>query len=214
VGDYFTRAITRLDVGILDLAGKAEQEENGLFELRGNTTIRVSGAGQVLRIYDGVFAGHGTVDGNLTLGYDGEQSGESFTTPIIAPGVEDGNELTRDIGTITITQSFEIFSHLATTKIQVDGAGNHDKIVVAGYAVALGKCNIDNSQDYKPGLGTSLSFLTASTLKGEFAKPITIGYTGPWAHPANPGKQHFWKVRKTATSYDLYVDMFQGGPPP
>ena len=80
--------------GVLEVLGSAQQT-SGTFQLRDNATIRVGGPDVALRIYGGSIIGAGTVDANLTLGYDtatfnGPQMGgyisPGYTPPPGTPG--------------------------------------------------------------------------------------------------------------------------------
>ncbi len=198
--------------GLVQLDYKAEQT-SGTFELRGGT-VKTAGSDHALRIYDGSILGQGTVDGNLTLGYDPALGPPPRTFPTISPGIGGGN-----LGTITINQSFQIFSPDAYTVIDVNSTGI-DKIAVlgqGGYAALNGDLVVNIDPAYTPPHPTDLSFLTAPAIRGDF---LWISYTNDanemtWPDPRT-GKQVHWTAKKNlaGTSYDVLTEIDPGSPPP
>lgn len=201
VGNYDTTGTTRIDSGSLFVNGLAEQT-SGLFELRGGSTIKVGGPDVALRIYDGVIAGQGTVDANLTLGYDG--ACPPPTTAIISPGVLVPPPNNRTIGTLTIVGGFQMFG--GTMSIDVNQVGAIDQVVVQGtYAALAGSLFIQIDTNYMPTQHVVLPFLTAPSILGDFGSRTFNDYRLP-IPPTNPnpyGGNVHWGLLRTATSYSL-----------
>ncbi len=201
VGNYDTTGTTRLDSGTLFIDGLAEQT-SGMFELRGGSTIKVGGPDVALRIYDGVIAGQGTVDANLTLGYDG--ACPPPTTAIISPGVLVPPPNNRTIGTLTIVGGFQMFG--GTMSIDVNKVGAIDQVVVQGtYAALAGSLFIQIDTNYMPTQHVVLPFLTAPSIVGDFGSRTFNDYRLP-IPPTNPnpyGRNVHWGLLRSATSYSL-----------
>ena len=202
VGNYDTTGTTRIDGGSLFINGLAEQNA-GVFELLNGSTVTVGGPDVALRIYSGMIVGTGTVNANLTLGYDG-----ACPPPwggIISPGIDTGvqssdpNSVTRGIGTLTIAGEFQIFS--GTMVIDVDASGQFDKVVVQGkYAAVTGTLSMRNDVRYKPPQLVSLPFFTFQSLIGDFTNKTWNNY--PWPNPANDGP-FSWFFSVGGTSYNF-----------
>lgn len=201
-GDYFTSGTTRISSGTLEIQGRAEQT-SGTFELRNGSTVTVGGPDVALRIYDGSIIGTGTVNANLTLGYDGACPPPWGGT--ISPGIDTGvqssdpNSVTRGIGTLTIVGEFQIFA--GTMVIDVNASGQFDKVVVQGkYAAVTGTLSMRNNVLYKPPQLVSLPFLTFQSLIGDFTTKTWNNY--PWPNPANDGP-FSWFFSVGGTSYNF-----------
>jgi hypothetical protein len=198
IGNYDTTATTRLYSGILYIDGLAEQT-SGMFELRGGSTIKVGGPDVALRIYEGIIAGQGTVDANLTLGYDG--ACPPPTTAIISPGILVPPPNNRTIGTLTIVGGFQMFS--GTMAIDVNQVGAIDQVVVQGqYAALAGSLFIQIDTRYMPTQHVVLPFLTAPSIQGDFDQRTLTDFRLP-IPPANPRGNVHWGFSRTATAYNL-----------
>lgn len=177
----------------MELTGKAEQTA-GIFSLHDNSTVKVTSFERVLGIREGKIRGHGTVDGHLVLGYD-PGGPESF--PSISPGIDGVNN---GIGTLTITQVFHIIRDTAGAFINIDAAGNIDKIVVQGNAVLAGTLHIDHNPMYTPPAGTSKVFMTYASLVSDFKLAVT---NGQWTDPNDNTKTLQWGRDPLTTQYVL-----------
>jgi hypothetical protein len=192
--------IVRVYPGQVQFDHEAEQT-GGTFELRGGT-VKVA-SNQVLGIRDGTLTGAGTIDGNLNLGYDGGPA----TAVTIRPGIESA------IGTIEITQSWQMFSSSGQTWIRIDDNGNTSKIkATAGWAKLAGVLWIENSKNDKPTAGESREFLTAHLgFDGTNFSHKGVAYWGCWADPNGGGKYVKWSLpAPTGNSYSL-VSIFASG---
>lgn len=206
VGDYFTTSITRLNSGILHIDGLAEQT-GGVFSLRGNTTVQVGTAGgNTLGIRGGSIEGQGTVEANLVLGYDtatynGAQAGGVISPGYIPPPGTPGGPGTETIGTITVTGAFQMFA--GGMSIDVTAGGSYDKVVVQGSAWITGALGVGNYDHYQPAVGTSLAFLTAASITGDFT---SVTYTSDcWFDPTFENVL-FRSTRKNGALYVYFVD--------
>ena len=116
---------------VLTFGGLAEQTA-GTFEIASGATAKLTGDGQVLRIYDGLIGGSGTVDGNLTLGYDPGYGPVLATSPVLRAGPADDT-----MGNLTVKQSFQAFSAWSNVLVKVGDGGATSKLVVLGHHAAL-----------------------------------------------------------------------------
>ncbi|HET6574562.1 MAG TPA: hypothetical protein VFG68_13220 [Fimbriiglobus sp.] len=224
-GNYYSAGTTEVRNTTLELAGKAEQVGGTFILADSAATVKPSGQGNVLNIYDGSIVGTGKVDGNLTLGVD-PNGGDPFggmwqPSPVINPGFAGAAQGDPPIsGTLTITQSFEMFSYygtpVCTMLIDVTASGGYDKVAVTGWAHLSGALRLNPSPVYKPMSGTRLDFLTSGSFEGTDFDEATSTYWGSWAEPgsSNPVKPVKWTLTKTASTYSLLAELIVGSGPP
>lgn len=211
-GDFTNANLTRLFAGTLDLAGVARQSA-GVFSLHDSSTVKVSGSTQTLNIHEGLIRGHGTVDGNLKLGYDPALGPPPQSFATINPGFESGFPLVYTPGTITVTQSFAMFNSGNTMQIDINQSGS-DLVFVGGQANLNGNLIVNPSSIYHPPHPTTHTFLTAAAgFAGEFSN-VTVTYWGSWADPGGKGGVKWSLPPRTATSYSLVTELIQGSGPP
>jgi len=199
IGDYTNGNLTRIDMGTLIIYAKARQV-SGVFEIRDNASVKVSNTSDnALRIERGTIAGQGTIDANLTLGFDPliYPVGQRQTDAKISPS---GGPDAPEIGTLTIVHAFQIFD--GTMAIDVNAAGLFDKVIVQGqYAALAGTLTLSISQNYKPAQLVHLDFLRYQSVVGDFTTKASMLPT----YTVQPGNQVFrWTFIKTSTSYAIY----------
>jgi hypothetical protein len=158
VADYTTYATTRLDLGILVLAGSAEQWD-GEFALRNNTTVEPSGPDQTLQIHEGEINGQGRVDGNLALGYDPNLYPDvGYSLATVMPGYfttdPETEESTYHPGTLTVTQSFDMFTLGTGVDSWATSAGYGQLVVGGSAALYMGTLTVHVDETYHPAAGT------------------------------------------------------------
>lgn len=203
---------TEVHSGIAEFKEEAYQSQSGsIFELKNNSTAKFVNDGQVFRIYNGTIIGNGTINGNLTLGYDGEGAASEAT---IDPGWTTtvvGFPVVYTPGTITITQSFHMFDTTNVMRIDGTASGAFDQVVVTATAIINGVAWVNPSSDYHPPLGTKVEFLKAGQVQDDFVTK-TLTYQGPWFDAES--KPLAWYFRKTDTTYEIYVDHKATDPDP
>ena len=146
-----------------------------------------------------MIAGQGTVDANLTLGYDG--ACPPPTTAIISPGILMPPPNNRTIGTLTIVAAFQMFG--GTMAIDVNEVGAIDQVVVQGkYAALAGSLIIQIDTRYMPTQHVVLPFLTAPSIQGDFVQRTFNDFQLP-IPPANPYAGVHWGLLRTPTTYNL-----------
>jgi VCBS repeat-containing protein len=210
VGHYTTFGTTRLEVGILELAGRAEQTNSNSsspssFEILGGTTVRLLDPNAVLGIRDGQIIGHGTVDGSLQLGNNPGASGfnpqqHGTTYPVIAPGggkTTDGKTVYPAVGQIDVTGEFQMFRSLMDIHIGGPGVGDYDRVVVAGLTVLRTTVNgVVYGGDARRALlaankaieaNTEIEFLHYGSRTNDF---VTITLPAGW--DANKNTTKYW----------------------
>lgn len=191
--------------GQVSFSYKAEQT-GGTFDLRGDgATVKVLSTSRVLGIRDGLLTGAGTIDGNLNLGYDGGPA----TAVTIRPGIEAA------VGTITITQSWQMFSSSGQTWIRVLDDGSYSEIVAtSGWAKLAGVLWVENSPNYKPAHEKRITFLTAGLgFDGTDFAHRDMTYWGSWADPVTK-KPLVWRFDQTANTYSIVTRVVEGSGPP
>ena len=77
--------------------------------------------------------------------------------------------------------------------IDVAAGGGYDKVVVQGSAMISGVLRIINYDNYHPQLGTTLSFLTASGVTGDFSSKTYNSECWPDSTYENT---LFWSLQK------------------
>jgi formylmethanofuran dehydrogenase subunit C len=163
-GDYLTAGNTTLEVGILAIKGWAEQYA-GTFSLLARTTVDVSAAKDTsLYLLGGYLVGDGTVQGNLS---QSKQGADEFSGSTVAPGTP-VDEDTRQPGTINVTGNLSMWTSGCTVSLFVDQSGGAGKLEVAGTARLKGTVVINWSYDYRPAVGTTVTFMTWGQREGAF----------------------------------------------
>jgi hypothetical protein len=184
----------------------------GVFELRGgNVSFAIN---TKLRITGGVLTGSGNITGEVELGYPEELNGTSSTTPSIRPGISDDVQTTMDIGTLTASK-ISIYSSLASVVMELADGASYDRINANTFH-ARGALSITTSTTYNPTLNTTkrlIDVVWQNGLSGDFSTK-SVNPSFYWNHDDNPGRQHYWVVKKTATGYDLVVELVPIQPPP
>jgi hypothetical protein len=191
-GNYESSGTTELFTGLLGITGTAEQT-GGWFKLLNGTTIETN----VLGIRDGYLVGHGTVLGNLVLGY---APGSGVSTPTISPG--GGPPEASAIGTITVTSNFHMYNGVMS--IDIAGQNSYDKIVVVNGYASFETTDPNSTRQLVGQLlpvheainpNTVFPFLTYNQLISDFGAPapnppITDPGVG-WTHDKNNSQYWF-----------------------
>jgi hypothetical protein len=209
-GDFTTANLTRLFAGTLELAGDVARQTAGVFSLHDDATVKVSGPTQTLNIHEGLIRGHGSVDGNLKLGYDpnGPDAGKA-STATINPGFESIFPLVYTPGTITVTQSFEMFSDGNMMQIDIISETGFDRVFVGAQARLKGGLTVNPSPVYHPPHPTTHAFLLASAgFAGTNFSTKTLTYVGCWMDPGGSGKPVKWTLPPpTGSTYSLMTAL-------
>ena len=206
-----TLRLAKVDSGSPEFV-QSYRQYSGTTELYDNPFVELDGPGDHIHIHGGKLIGNGTLDGNLTLGYEGDATAGDAT---INPGWTTtvmGFPVSYTPGTITVTQSFEMFDTTNTMRIDVIASGGFDKVVVQGLSANLkGTLDLNNSA-YKPEMGVMVDFLNATTIGGVFTTKTY--FIGNWSHPTNPGYELYWTLVKEGDRYSIQVagKKFYGPP--
>ncbi len=172
----------------------------------------------MLSIHNGSIIGNGTINGNLTLGYDPNIYGQQQSNAMIAPGFvtsspDDPFTFVYTPGTLAITQSFQMFASGTSMYIDITASGAFDKVTVGGYAALSGTLVINPSRDYHPPPIT-ITFLTASTFADgsgqatDFSQK-TVTYWGSWLDPQRRSV-HWTLPTPNGGNYSLVAELSPG----
>lgn len=175
-GEFSNYGTVKVEAGSLGLTSRAEQF-SGSFELLGTAVVLPGEKSKILRIYDGTFKGSGTVDGNITFGYDPLTQPGQKSSPTFQVG-EDGK-----VGSVTVTANLQIFSPSTTTKFRVDDQGKASQIAVNGYAALAGDALIEpvNAKAAIPFEHLLVDVRSKEAIIGSFAnleEGTTVGVNG------------------------------------
>lgn len=156
-------ATVRVDSG--NIAWADTVAGNGGIEKRGHGALELAGANPLtgdIVVYEGELKVNGSVASDVynhsRLGGAGTIGGNLENSHILAPG--------NSIGTLHVSGNFVNVG--GTFHVEIDDAGNSDRLVVAGTATINGGHVVVLSGAGNFAAGTKYTFLTASSISGHF----------------------------------------------
>lgn len=157
----------------------------GTTELRGGTVKMLTAS--PYNLVDGTMIGSGSIDGNLTMGWD--PNGPGGPQPPTCVSLNPGTAGTP--GTIAITQSFQNFSSDGWVEILFKSLTNYSKVTIGGNAALKGTLIVNFTPDEGTPMKGSIVPMTYGSVTADFDYKTSFNYyitsvnVGPTSYTVN-----------------------------